>query len=85
MQVKYCGNCYDIYLIRSQYTTVAAFGRHHKRSGRPSAAPPLRVNVVAVTTILALHVGNGPKMNFQGRETTRLGSGMFVILQIMKP
>ena len=26
MQDKYCGNCYDIYLIQSQYTKVAAFG-----------------------------------------------------------
>ena len=33
MQHKYCGNCYDIYLIQSQYTKVAAFGRHHKRGG----------------------------------------------------
>ena len=31
MQDKYCGRCYDIYLIQSQYTKVAAFGRHHKR------------------------------------------------------
>ena len=31
MQDKYCGNCYDIYLMQSQYTKVAAFGRHHKR------------------------------------------------------
>ena len=44
MQDKYCGNCYDIYLIQSQYTKAAACGRHHKR-------------VVAVTTILVLHVG----------------------------
>ena len=28
---KYCGDCYDIYLIQSQYAKVAAFGRHHKR------------------------------------------------------
>ena len=31
MQDKYCGDGYDIYLIQSQYTKVAAFGRHHKR------------------------------------------------------
>ena len=31
MQDKYCGNCYDIYLIQSQYTKVTACGRHHKR------------------------------------------------------
>ena len=41
------------------------------------------VNIVAVTRILILHVGNGPKMNFQGRETTRLGNGIFVIPQEM--
>ena len=33
MQDKYCGNCYDIYLIQSLYSKVAAFGRHHKRGG----------------------------------------------------
>ena len=38
MQDKYCGDCYDIYPIQSQYT---------------------KVNIVAVTTILVLHVGNG--------------------------
>ena len=32
MQDKYCGNCYDIYFIRSRYTKVVT---------RPSAAPPL--------------------------------------------
>ena len=33
MQDKYCGNCYDIHPIQSQYTKVAAVGRHHKRGG----------------------------------------------------
>ena len=33
MQDKYCGDCYDIYTIQSQYTKVAAFGRHRKRGG----------------------------------------------------
>ena len=33
MQDKYCGDCYDVYLIQSQYTKVAAFGPHHKRGG----------------------------------------------------
>ena len=69
MQDKYCGNCYDIYLIQGQYkgnhkkggaaegcatsSVVAAAGRHlgilalHK------------VNIVAVTTILVLHVRHG--------------------------
>ena len=50
-------------------TKVAAFGRHHKRSGAAfgraisfvvSVVLALNsVNIVAVTTILALHVGNG--------------------------
>ena len=28
MQDKYCGTCYAIYLIQSNYGKVAAFGRH---------------------------------------------------------
>ena len=56
MQDKYCGNCYDIYLIQSQYTKVAAFGR--ATSVVVSFVLALnRVNTVAVTTILVLHVG----------------------------
>ena len=31
MQDKYCGHRYDIHPIQSQYTKVAAVGRHHKR------------------------------------------------------
>ena len=67
MQDKYCGNCSDIYLITSQYTTVAACGRHHKRRdaacGRATSFVVSfvlalnRVNIVAVTTVLVLHVG----------------------------
>ena len=54
MQDKYCGNCYDIYLIQSQYTKVAA------TSVVVSFVLALnRVNIVAVTTILVFHVGNG--------------------------
>ena len=30
MQDKCSGDGYDMYLIQSQYTEVAAFGRHHK-------------------------------------------------------
>ena len=66
---KYCGNCYDIYFIQSQYTKVAAFGRHHKRGGAAfglatSFVVPFvwtlnKVNIVAVTTLLVLHVGKG--------------------------
>ena len=67
MQDKYCGNCYDIYLIQSQYKgnhkrggaaegratsfVVAAAGRHL------CILALNRVNIVAVTTILVLHVG----------------------------
>ena len=57
---------------------VAAKGRHlcilalHK------------VNIVAVTTILVLRVGNRPKISYPGRETTRLGSGVFVIPQVQQ-
>ena len=67
MQDKYCGDCYDIHPIQSQYTKVAACGRHHKRGdaafGRATSFVVSfvlalnRVNVVAVTTILVLHVG----------------------------
>ena len=28
IQDKYCGDCYDIYLMQSQSTKVAAYGRH---------------------------------------------------------
>jgi len=67
MQDKYCGHCYDIHPIQSQYKgnhkrggaaegratsfVVAAAGRHL------CILALNRVNVVAVTTILVLHVG----------------------------
>ena len=60
MQDKYCGNCYDIYLIHCQYTKVAAFGRQHKRDTSFVVSMVLALNwvdIVAVTTILVLHVG----------------------------
>ena len=65
MQDKYCGDCYDIYLIQSQYTKVAAVARHHERGGAAfgrdtsfAVVYVLALNrVVAVTTILVLHVG----------------------------
>ena len=58
MQDKYCGHCYDIYPIQSQYTKVAAFGR--ATSFVVSFVLALnKVNIVAVTTILVVHVGNG--------------------------
>ena len=69
MQEKYCSDCYDIYLIQSQYKgnhkcggaaeghatsfVVAAEGRHL------CIFALNQVNIVAVTTILVLHVGNG--------------------------
>ena len=69
MQDKYCGNCYNIYLIQSQYTKVAPFGLHQKRGraafGRATFSVVSfvlalnKVNIIAVTTILVLHVGNG--------------------------
>ena len=35
MQDKYCGDCYDIHPIQSQYTKVVVVGRRHKRGGAP--------------------------------------------------
>ena len=67
MQDKYCGDCYDIHPIQSQYKgdhkrggaaegratsfAVAANGRHL------CILSLNRGNVVAVTTILVMHVG----------------------------
>ena len=69
MQDKYCGDCYDNYLMQSQYTKVAAFGCHHKRDGAAFGRATSwvisfvlalnKVNIVAVTTNLVLHVGSG--------------------------
>ena len=69
MQDKYCGDCYGIHPIQSQYKgnhkgggaaegrvtsfVVAAAGRHL------CILALNKVNVVAVTTINVLHVGNG--------------------------
>ena len=68
MQDKYCGNCYNLYIIQSQYTKVAACGRHHQRAGAAFGRAISfvaffvvalnRVNIVAVTIVLVLHVGN---------------------------
>ena len=55
MQDKYCGNCYDIYPIQSQYKG----GGHHNRSVVSFVLALNEVNIVAVTAILVLHVGNG--------------------------
>ena len=67
MQDKYCGHCYDIHPIQNHYTKVAAFGLHHKTGGAAFGRATSfvvsfvlalnRVNIVAVTTLLVLHVG----------------------------
>ena len=67
VQDKYCRNCYDGHLIQSQYTKVAAFGRHPRRGGAAfSRATSLvvsfvlainRANIVAINAILVLRVG----------------------------
>ena len=58
MQDKYCGDFCDIYVIQSHYTKVAAFGR--ATCFVVSFVLALnKVNIVAVTTVLVLHVGNG--------------------------
>ena len=69
MHDKYCGDLYNIYLIQSPYkgnhkTSRAAEGRASSfavaATGRHLCILALhRVNIVAVTTILVLHVGNG--------------------------
>ena len=78
MQDKYCGNCYNIFLIQSQY-------KGHAKGGGSAEGPATyyvvaakgrhlcilalnRVNIVAITTILVLHVDNGPKINLQVLE-----------------
>ena len=67
MQDKYCGDCYDIYIIQSHYK-----GNHKKGGATEGRATSCvvaakahhlcilalnRVNIVAGTTILVLHVG----------------------------
>ena len=59
MQDGYCGDRYDIYIIQSQYTKVAACGRHHKRGDAAFGRAASAVNIVAVTALLVLQVGNG--------------------------
>ena len=56
VQDKYCGDCYDIHPIQSQYTKVAAFGRATSFVVSLVLAVN-RVNIIADTTILVLHVG----------------------------
>ena len=62
MQDKFCGNCYDICIIQSPYKG------NHKRGGAAEGRATSfmvsfvsalnQVNIVAITTILVLHVGN---------------------------
>ena len=55
MQDKYCGDRYDIYRVQSRYK-----GNH--KSGGAGVSFELALNaasIVAATTILVLHVGNG--------------------------
>ena len=64
MQDQYCGDCYDMHPIQSQYTKVAACGRHHKRGDAAFGRATLfvvsfllalnRVNIVVVTTLVLL-------------------------------
>ena len=69
MQDKYCGDCYAMHLIQSKYKG------HHRRGGAAECRATSfvvaakcrhlcilalnKVNIVAVTTRLVLHVGNG--------------------------
>ena len=68
MQDKYCGDCYDIYSIQSQYKGNHKGGRAAEgraptfvvaAAGRTFVKALNKVNIVAVTTILVLHVGDG--------------------------
>ena len=69
MQDKYCGDRYDIYRIQSRYK-----GNHKRGCAAECRATSFvvaaevrhlcilasnKVNILAVTTIFALHVGNG--------------------------
>ena len=69
MYDNHCGDCYDIHTIQSQYKG------NHKRGGAAEGRATSfvvaakaatfvimalnKVNIVAVTTILVVHVGNG--------------------------
>ena len=65
MQDKYCGHSNDIHTIQSQYTMVAAVGRHHKRGGAAFGSATSfvvsfvialnGVDIVAVNITLVLH------------------------------
>ena len=81
MYDNYCGDCYDIHTIQSQYTKVAAVGRHHKRGGaafgRPTSfvasfvAAVNIVNIVAVNTVLILHLSKTGGLSV-GRTVDRI-------------
>ena len=57
MQDKYCGHCYDIHPIQSQYTKVAAVGRQHKIGGAAFGGATSFMVSFALATILVSHVG----------------------------
>ena len=73
MEDKYCGNCNDIYPIQSQDKGGGLRPPPQKRrrgqketqrkpqkaTGRRLLLPLNKVNIVAMTTILVFHVGNG--------------------------
>ena len=69
MQEKCCGDCYDIHPIQTQYTKMAACGRHHKRGDAAFGSATSfvvsfgsalnTVNIVAVCKLLVLRVGTG--------------------------
>ena len=60
MYDNYCADCYDIHPIQSQYTKVAAVGRHHKRG----AAAFGRGTSFVVSFVLALNRVNVVEMTF---------------------
>ena len=54
MQVKYCGDCYDVHPIQSQYKGGGL--RPHQILSSLSVVASNILNIIAVTTILVLHV-----------------------------
>ena len=63
MQDKYCGRCYGIHPIQGHYKgNHKSGGAVGGRAASFVVSPVLalnKVNIVAVTTIFVLHVGNG--------------------------
>ena len=71
MQDKYCGHCYDIHSFQSQYTKVAACGRHHKRGdaafGRATSFVVSFVCALNGASILALSTIYDLRLSKTGR------------------